>query len=69
MEFELKQGSDYIELIKLLKAVNVAESGAQAKQMVEQGRVSVDGHTEYRKRAKIGRGSTVVIFDINILTK
>ncbi|MBS3807803.1 MAG: RNA-binding S4 domain-containing protein [Bacteroidales bacterium] len=69
MEFELKGDTDYIELIKLLKAVNVAGSGAQAKLMVEAGDVSVDGHREYRKRAKIRRGSTVKIFDINILTK
>jgi len=69
MEFELKENSDYIALIKLLKAVHVAESGAQAKQLVEQGHVSVDGHREYRKRAKIGRGSTVKVFDTNIVTK
>jgi len=69
MEFELKEDSQYIELIKLLKAVNIAESGAQAKQMVDEGQVSVDGRTEYRKRAKILRGSTVKVFNTEIITK
>lgn len=69
MEFELKEDSEYIELIRLLKAVNVAGSGAHAKQLVEQGHVYVDGHREYRKRAKIGRGKTVEIFDTHIITK
>jgi ribosome-associated protein len=69
MEFELKEDSEYIELIKLLKATQVAESGAQAKQMVEEGSVLVDGQVEYRKRAKIRRGSTVDVFDRKIYTK
>lgn len=69
MEFELKEDSEYIELIKLLKATQMAESGAQAKQMVEEGSVAVDGQVEYRKRAKIKRGSTVDVFDTKIYTK
>ncbi len=69
MEFELKEDSEYIELIKLLKATQMAESGAQAKQMVEEGSVLVDGQVEYRKRAKIKRGSTVDVFDRKIYTK
>lgn len=69
MEFELKEDSEYIELIKLLKATQTAESGAQAKQMVEEGSVLVDGQVEYRKRAKIKRGSTVDVFDTKIYTK
>jgi ribosome-associated protein len=65
MEFDLKD-SEYIELIKLLKATNVAETGAQAKQIVEDGRALVDGQTEWRKRAKLRRGSTVQVFDTTI---
>ena len=66
MEFELKGDSEYIELIKLLKATRMAESGAHAKMMVEQGHAAVDGRVEYRKRAKIRRGSTVEVFDTTI---
>lgn len=66
MEFELKPDSDYIELIKLLKAVNVAESGAQAKNMVDDGLVSFNGEVETRKRAKVRSGDTVKVFDYTI---
>lgn len=69
MEFELGPGNEYIELIRLLKAVNVAESGGHAQQLVEQGHVRVDGHREYRKRAKIRRASTVEVFDTHITIK
>jgi ribosome-associated protein len=68
MEFDLGP-SPYIELIRLLKATNVAESGAQAKQMVEEGLVEVDGEAEFRKRAKIRSGQTVKIFDMTITIK
>mgnify|MGYP000544756453 CR=1 FL=1 len=63
MEFELPAGSEYIELIKLLKATDIAPSGAQAKQMVEQGHVLVNGAQESRKRAKLRRGTEVQVFD------
>ena len=65
MEFDL-QNSDYIELIKLLKATNVAETGAHAKQIVEEGLVQVNGQPELRKRAKLPRGSIVQVFDTTI---
>jgi ribosome-associated protein len=44
---------DHIELIKLLKASGVCESGGAAKAAVEQGLVKVDGQVEYRKRCRI----------------
>ena len=69
MEFELQSGSDYIELIKLLKALNIAESGAQAKEMVDDGLVELNGKPENRKRAKVGRGDEVKIFDYTITVK
>lgn len=68
MEFDLKD-SDYIELIKLLKATNMAETGARAKQIVEEGQVQVNGHPEMRKRAKLRRGSIVQVFDTTIAVK
>lgn len=51
--------SDYIELIKLLKATQIAESGGQAKLIVENGEVLRNGETEYRKRAKITHNETI----------
>lgn len=60
-EFELSE--DYIELIKLLKFLGIAETGGQAKLMVENGVVKVDGETESRKRRKVRAGMTVTVSD------
>lgn len=57
IEFELSE--EYIELIKLLKATQVAESGAMAKILVENEEVLRNGETETRKRAKIRKGETI----------
>ncbi|WP_204374996.1 RNA-binding S4 domain-containing protein [Sunxiuqinia dokdonensis] len=57
MEFELK--TEYIELIKLLKLLRLVESGGMAKVVVEDGLVSLNGVTEYRKRAKIRKGDQI----------
>lgn len=55
--FELQE--EYIELIKLLKATRVAESGGMAKQLVDNGEVTRNGEIEYRKRAKIVKGEII----------
>ena len=52
--------SDYIELIKLLKLLNLVESGADAKIAVEQGLVKCNGEDEFRKRKKLRSGETVI---------
>ena len=41
LEFELTE--DYIELIKLLKVLQIAENGAMAKTLVENGEVVRNG--------------------------
>lgn len=56
---EFKITDEYIELIKLLKATQVAESGAMAKTLVENGEVLRNGEVETRKRAKILPGETI----------
>lgn len=50
---------DYIELIKLLKAIGLADSGGEAKTMVEEQLVQVNGALELRKRAKLRKGDVV----------
>ncbi|MDR0765810.1 MAG: RNA-binding S4 domain-containing protein [Odoribacteraceae bacterium] len=57
--FELD--TPYIELIKLLKATRVAESGAAAKTLVETGQVYRDGQPESRKRAKIVKDEVITV--------
>tara|TARA_B100000965_G_scaffold398388_1_gene416437 strand:+ start:294 stop:497 length:204 start_codon:yes stop_codon:yes gene_type:complete len=64
MEFELEQ--DYIELIKLLKVLGIAESGAVAKLMVENEEVVCNGIVEHRKRLKLKKGDTVIVDETTI---
>ncbi|MFW5831174.1 MAG: RNA-binding S4 domain-containing protein [Prolixibacteraceae bacterium] len=66
-EFKLK--SEYIELIKLLKLLGIAETGGHAKIMVEEGKIFVNGMQETRKRAKLRAGDEVEVMDQKILVK
>ena len=59
MKFELED--DYIELFKLLKVTGVAESGAQAKMLIDEGQVKRNGEVELRKRAKIVSGERIEV--------
>ena len=59
MVFELDEGEEYIELISLLKYMNIASTGGQAKMMVENNEVMVDGILESRKRRKVKSGMVV----------
>lgn len=62
-EFSIKEGGDYIELIALLKYLGIAATGGQAKLMVENNSVMVDGVLETRKRRKIRSGMTITTLD------
>lgn len=64
LDFELN--GEYVELCNLLKLVGVAESGGRGKAMVAEGLVSVDGHRESRKSAKIRAGQIVECMDTTI---
>lgn len=57
---------EYIELIKLLKVLDLVDSGGQAKLLVEEGHVKRNGEVETRKRAKILRGEQIQIGDVII---
>ena len=61
MKFELKD--DYIELYKLLKVLDLVDSGAEAKILIAEGHVKRNAEVELRKRAKILAGDTVEIAD------
>jgi ribosome-associated protein len=57
---------EYIELYKLIKILALVDSGAEAKQIIEQEHVFRNGELETRKRAKIRSGETITIADIVI---
>jgi ribosome-associated protein len=69
MDFELREGEDFITLIQLLKAVGVSYNGAEAQRMVVEELVSLNGVLETRKRAKIRRGDVVKVFETEIKIK
>lgn len=61
MKFKLED--EYIELYKLLKVLDLVDSGAEAKLIIAEGHVSRNGEIELRKRAKIRGGDIVKVAD------
>ena len=49
----------YIELYKILKRENMAASGGEAKYLISEGMVQVNGEVETRKRRKTVAGDVV----------
>ncbi len=64
MTFELK--TEYIELIKLLKIMGIAETGGHAKQLVEGEEVLYNGAVDTRKRLKVRKGDCIEVNEISI---
>jgi ribosome-associated protein len=64
MKFELQD--EYIELYKLLKVLDLVDSGAEAKLIVADGHVRRNDEIELRKRAKIRSGDIIEVADVVI---
>ena len=64
LEYELRE--EYIELYKLLKVLDLVDSGAEAKLIIAAGHVRRNGEIETRKRAKIEAGETIEVADVII---
>lgn len=61
MKEEFKIKGEYIELIQLLKATGLAQTGGHAKLIVDDELVYRNGELETRKRAKLVAGEVIVI--------
>ena len=61
VEFAIR--GDMIRLAQLLKAAGVAGSGAEAKELVVAGAVTVNGETETRRGRQLHRGDVVAVGD------
>jgi ribosome-associated protein len=57
MDFKLK--TEFIELDNMLKALDIAASGAEARQCIQAGAVKVNGEVESRIRRKLRAGDIV----------
>lgn len=64
LEFQLQD--TYIELYKLLKVLDLVDSGAQAKLLIADGYLTRNGEVEIRKRAKIVAGDILQIAEVTI---
>ncbi len=64
---EFKLTSEYIELVKLLKLLQIAQTGGHAKIIVENGEVIRNGEQEFRKRAKLRVGDKIEVAGEKVL--
>ena len=55
----IKLKDDYITLGQALKAAGLADSGVDAKYAIEEGKVTVNGQTEYQRGKKLRDGDVV----------
>jgi len=55
-----------IRLGQLLKLAGVVDDGAQARALIEDGEVSVDGEVERRRGAQVRPGSVVALGETRI---
>ena len=64
---EFKLTTEYIELVKLLKLLQIAQTGGHAKIIVENGEVIRNGEPEFRKRAKLRAGDEIEVLGEKII--
>ena len=65
-QYQTSISTPFIELYKLLKRENLVASGGEAKFVISEGMVQVNGRTETRKRNKIVIGDTVTFNDVTL---
>nr|WP_275658924.1 RNA-binding S4 domain-containing protein [Shewanella sp. Isolate11] len=52
-------GEEFIELYKILKVQSMTSGGGEAKFVISEGMVTLDGEVETRKRKKVVAGQVV----------
>jgi ribosome-associated protein len=65
IDFELN-GQEYIELNKLLKLLQLTETGGEANEAIVDGQVKVNGAVELQKRKKIRAGDKIVFRKLTV---
>lgn len=58
-EIEIREGEEFIKLGQLLKKADMVSSGADAKLVIEEGKVLVNGEAELRRGRKLYDGDQV----------
>ena len=67
-EFELN-GTEFIELNKLLKLLRFVGSGGEANQWIDSGAVIVNNEVETRRRRKLRPGDIVLFQTHSVVVK
>jgi len=60
---EIEITKEPVELYKILKFEGIVASGGEAKAVIDDGQVLVNGEVETRKRKKIVSGDTIEFMD------
>ena len=63
---KLREGEEYIKLGQALKATGLSDSGIDAKEIIQQGLVLVNGAIDERRGRKLYDGDEVVFDDNKI---
>ena len=58
-EIEIREGEEFVKLGQLLKKADMVSSGADAKMVIEEGKVLVNGEAELRRGRKLYDGDQV----------
>ena len=67
MNTHFKIEGEYIELMALLKALGIAQTGGHAKHIVDSGIVYRNDSIETRRRAKLIKGDKILVEDQSII--
>lgn len=60
---KIKIETEFIKLDQALKFAGLVESGAEAKELIQDGYVLVNGDVEYRRGKKLRPGDTFTLDD------
>ena len=63
---EVEITKEPVELYKILKFEGMVNSGGQAKSVIEEGLVTLNGKVETQKRKKIVSGDVITLWDETI---
>ena len=63
---EVEINKEPVELYKILKFEGMVNSGGQAKSVIEDGLVTLNGTVETQKRKKIMSGDVITLWDETI---
>ena len=63
------QGHEFIPLNKLLKLLNLVQSGGEANQRIEEGEVMLNDAVEKQKRKKLREGDKILFQGVTVVIK